>query len=357
MVTLLNCIERIPSVLENILAQCESSFAPLFEYLGEDLTRIDEIVFIGSGTSSTAAVTSRPFVEKVSGLRTKTVLPNEYAEDGCVLNPNALHVFNSQTGTSKVVCAVLEKLNGLGLLSVSLTGDETSPIAEISPCHVPMNCGPEEYLMRTIGYTASVLDHMLLGLMLGRKRGFITEEQYEQYMRDAAAAPEDHRKVTADVKNWYRSVERGMMRSQAIIFTGAGTLYGVALEGAVKFWEMPQMISIGYELEEGLHGPNYGYSWPHCVIVFDDGLKESSKASALARYMKDEFRNGILIGPYPVDDKDLKIDASCGDFRCLAYSAVPQVLAYMLAEDGGRDVTKPADHTVMYSYFNTHSKW
>ena len=48
MVTLLNCIERIPSVLENILAQFESSFAPLFEYLCEDLTRIDEIVFIDS---------------------------------------------------------------------------------------------------------------------------------------------------------------------------------------------------------------------------------------------------------------------------------------------------------------------
>ncbi len=357
MVTLLNCIERIPSVLENILAQRDASFAPLFDYLGDEVARIDEILFIGSGTSSTAAVTSRPFVEKVSGIRTKTVLPNEYAGDGCVLNPNALHVFTSQTGTSKVVCSVLEKLNGLQMLSVALTGDVTSPIAEIAPCHVLMNCGPEEYLMRTIGYTASVLDHMLLGLMLGKKRGFLTEAQYDAYIETALKAPEDHRKVTADVKNWYRSVERGMMRSQAIIFTGAGPLYGVSLEGAVKFWEMPQMISIGYELEEGLHGPNYGYSWPHCVIVFDDGGEESHKARALARYMKDEFKNGILIGPDPVDEKDLKIEASCGDFLCLAYSAVPQILAYMLAEDGGRDVTVPADHTVMYSYFNTHSKW
>lgn len=356
MVTLLDCIERIPSVIETILEKQDEAFAPLEAWLKDDVNRIDEIVFIGSGTSNTSAMTSQPFVEAVSGIRIKVVYPNDYIGEGHVYNPNALHVFTSQSGSSKVVCDVMKKLSSLGYLCVSMTDSGESKLAGISPCHVCLNCGVEEYGMRTIGYTTSVLNHMLMAMRIGLMRGTLSMEQYEEYQRQAACVPDSHRLITQQAKGWFQLNKRQIMRSRCIVFTGAGMYYGLALESAVKFWEMPQVISMGYELEEGLHGPNYGYDYPHCVIVFNDGGRESDKALSLARYMKDVFHNGLVIGAKTVDEKDMLIDSRAGAFACLEYSAVPQVMAYFLAVDGGRDLLKRADHSVMNSYFRTHSE-
>lgn len=355
MVTLLDCIERIPSVIETILEKQDEAFVPFMSYVKNRIEEIDEIVFVGSGTSNTVAMTSWPFVEKAAGIRTKVVLPNDYIRESCVYNPHALHVFTSQTGTSKVVCQVMEKLSAEGYLCVGMTEADTTALAKISPSHICLNCGKEEYGQRTIGYTASVLNHMLLALRLGLARGNISKEQYDAYQADAAKVPDSHRAITEQTKIWYKLNQRQLMRSRCIVFTGAGTLYGVALEAAVKFWEMPQVISMGYELEEGLHGPNYGYDYPHCVIVLNGGGKESDKALSLARYMKEVFHNGLVAGTEVVDDKDLKLDIKSGEFACLEFSAVHQVTAYLLTGDGGRDLTKRTDHSVMNSYFKTHA--
>lgn len=355
MVTLLDCIERIPSVMENILAGQDKAFASFMEYIKDRIAGINEIIFVGSGTSNTAAMTSQLFVERVSGICTKVVLPNDYVNGGRVYNPNGLYIFTSQTGTSKEVCKLMDEIRGRGFLCVAMTESEDTMLAKASPCHICLNCGKEEYLMRTIGYTASVLNHMLIGLKLGIARGTIGKEQYLAYQEEAGRVPDSHRVITAQTKDWFQKNKRRIMRSDCVIFTGPGELYGVALEGAVKFWEMPQVISVGYELEEGLHGPNYGYNGSHCVVVFNDGRGQSDKALSLARYMKEVFDNGLVVGAETVDDKDLKLDLKGGSFTCLEFSAVPQVMAYFLAEDGGRDLKIPSDHTVMYSYFNTHA--
>ncbi|MDD3277845.1 MAG: SIS domain-containing protein [Lachnospiraceae bacterium] len=356
MVTLYDCIKRIPSVIENILTKQDDAFASFEGYIKDQVNEIDEIVFIGSGTSNTVALTSQSFVEKYAGVRTKVVYPNDYIKGGHVYNPHALYVFTSQTGTSSVVCQVMEKLKALGYLCVSMTEADDTRLAQISPCHICLNCGPEEYGMRTIGYTASVLCQMLMALKYGLISGNITMETYQELQKQAARVPESHKVITEQAHEWVENNKRQLMRSRCIIFTGAGMLAGLAMESAVKFWEMPQVISIGYELEEGLHGPNYGYDVNHCVVVFNDGGSESDKALSLARYMKEVFHNGLVIGTKVADDKDLLLDIKGGEFQCLEFSAVPQTMAYFLTIDGGRDLLKPTDHSVMNSYFSTHSE-
>ena len=71
--------------------------------------------------------------------------------------------------------------------------------------------------------------------------------------------------------------------------------------------------------------------------------------------MKDVLHNGFVVGTKTVDESDLLLDIKGGEFACLEFSAVPQVMAYFLAVDSGRDISKLIDHTDMYRYFNTHS--
>ena len=73
-------------------------------------------------------------------------------------------------------------------------------------------------------------------------------------------------------------------------------LFEHAVEAAVKVWEAPQFPSAGYELDEGMHGPNYGYNHNHAVILLNNGGRDEEKLLKLARYMKNEHKNGYIIG-------------------------------------------------------------
>ena len=73
MVTLLDCILRIPSVIEHILDEQENAFAAFRKYIEDKIEKLDELVLVGSGTSNTASLTARPFMEKASGLRVRAI--------------------------------------------------------------------------------------------------------------------------------------------------------------------------------------------------------------------------------------------------------------------------------------------
>jgi glucosamine 6-phosphate synthetase-like amidotransferase/phosphosugar isomerase protein len=352
MVSFLDCIERIPTILESILANRKATFDQLINTIKE--RRVDEIIFIGSGTSNTSAMTSRPFVEKVSGLRTTVASSNEFMYDRYVRNPKALYVFTSQTGTSNFVRKAQAEFREMGFLTVGISESGDTPIAKEASIFVSMGCGYEEYPMRTIGYCASVYTQMLMGLEIGLLYGNITQEEYDGYMEQAKKLPKSNEAICEGALKWLDHSRRKMLRSELIVFTGAGSLYGLALEGAMKVWETPQIASVGYELEEGIHGPNYGYNSNHCVIVLNDGT-ESKKGLALAAYMKEVWGNGFVAGSEIYDQDDLKCKLETIDFTCLEMAPVVQIIAYRLAFDGGRDLFAPHDNSRMESYFKTHA--
>lgn len=356
MVTLLDCIERVPSVMEKILATREENFAPLFDSLGGDIENLDEIVLVGSGTSNTSALTSKIFMEKAAGLKTTAAYPNDFCYNTFCYNPRALYIFTSQTGNSIVARQAQKMTLEKGLYSLSITESPNTPIAGESAVHADMCCGKEEYPTRVIGYCASVFIHMILGMEIGLRRGTLSRSDYDRYSGYARAVPGSHRKITKNAMQWFDTVKRQMLRSRCILFTGSGALQGLAQEGAVKIWEIPQIISAGYELEEGLHGPNYGYNHNHCVVVLNHEGRDSGKALALARWMKEVYHNGLVIGNPVADDNDFRIDLAGHDFDCLELAPVIQIIAYRLALDGGRDLFAPHDNSVMESYFKTHQE-
>ncbi|MFA9379617.1 MAG: SIS domain-containing protein [Acetanaerobacterium sp.] len=354
MVSMLDCIRRVPSILDRILEKREDTFAPLWKTIGDDVTRLDEIVLIGSGTSNTSAITAKFLTEKASGLRVSALTPTEFLYHLSARNSKALYVFISQTGTSIMTRKALAFVKENGWLSTAISEKSDTTIAKEADVFIDMGCGYEEYPMRSIGYSATVLTVILLGMEIGRKREALPCAVYEDYLQQASSAAGNIHSVIDRTMDWLTYHRRNMLRADCLVFTGTGALYGVALEGAVKAWETPQIISIGYELEEGLHGPNYGYNARHCVIVLDDGSIENDKAVALCKYMKYEHHNGFLVGKGAVDDQDLALEPQGGGFACLEFAAVVQVIAYRLAEEQGRDLFAPHDNNAMMQYFRSH---
>lgn len=354
MVTMLDCIKRVPSLLDRIIEKAHSTFDDVFTKF--DPNAIDEICLVGSGTSHNSALTARYLMEAASGVRVTPVLPNEFLYSFTVRNPHALYVFISQTGTSTVTMEAVQYVNANGGMSVCISEKADTPIAKEAAAFIDMGCGYEEYPMRTIGYSTTVMTLMMLGLELGFRRGTLSEADYENYLAQAKAASANIPEVITRALHWMDTSRRRIMKSAFIAFTGADALYGVAVEAAVKVWEAPQFPSAGYELDEGMHGPNYGYNYNHAVIVLNGGGRDSQKALQLAKYMKNEHKNGYVIGLGTLDEHDLAFEPQGGAFACLEFAAAVQVFMYRLAVDGGRDFFAPNEHTVMESYFNSHNQ-
>ena len=356
-VSLLECIERIPVQLKRIFEErCELQ-KELFEYLGEEcLEKLSSIVLIGSGTSSTSSVTAAYFANKVAGVPVQAVIPSEFCYSTYHYDPNALYVFISQTGTSKLTKEAMDLVQAKGFHHVCISESKETPMAKAAACFLNMGCGFEEYPMRTIGYSTTVFTLQLMALEIGRRKGAVSDDEYKVYCEEARRLPEMLAPIPQATLNWMQQKSQWqMMRSQCLVFTGSAAQYGVALETAVKAWETPKMTSVGLELEEGLHGANYGYNHNHCVIVFNDGGRDSRKALSLARYMQEVFSNGWAVGAEVTGETDLKLELCGENFCCLQFAAVGQTLTYKLALDEGRDLPAPHDNSVMESYFKTHA--
>ena len=244
MVTMLDYISRVPSLMEKILQHAQENFSRVFTAYSP--SAIDEICLIGSGSSFNAASTARYLAEKAANVRVTVALPNEFLHAYSVRNPHALYVFISQTGSSTLTREALRHVKEKKLMNAAVSENADTSIAKAADAFIDMGCGHEEYGIRTIGYSTTVLTLMLLGMELGRRRGTLQQDEYKALVDQARAVSARIPAVIEATQRWMDRAKRKIMRSSFIAFTGTGALYGVAMEAAVKMWEAPQFPSAGY---------------------------------------------------------------------------------------------------------------
>jgi glucosamine 6-phosphate synthetase-like amidotransferase/phosphosugar isomerase protein len=359
MLTLLDCINRIPSIHQDILAKAKERCKPLLSYLG-DLSQFNEIVIIGSGTSHTSSITATRFVEEVSGYSTQSILPNEFLGKKH-FNPKAIYFFTSQSGTSTLATKALELVVKKGYKSVGCTGDEDNPIHNIAGCHVNIGCGNEEFGMRTIGYHSTVLTLMVIGLELGLAKGSISQEKYDEYYAEAEKFPASHKVIVEKAMKWFDDNKSKFLSYNAFAIYGSRANWGVALEGALKILEIAgRHISVGYEMDDGMHGPTMGFTRQTGLIILNDGKHDQELAKGLAQFGRKELSNAHVVGCHAKEKEDISFEIVSGSFYPLEFAPVVQVLAYRLAVDYGIKLL-PWDEMMkevqdIPQYFNTHDE-
>lgn len=357
MVTMLDCIYRVPGKIESIVANRKKTFADLLTAMNENLHEYDELVFVGSGTSNTSSITANRFVEKASGLSAKTMLPNEFLNKA-TYNKKAVYCFVSQSGTSHLTQLALKKVQKLGCLTVSISEHAQTPLSLDADVHVDMGCGFEEYGMRTVGYCATVLTEMLMGMEIGLASGALAPAVYDEYIKDALRVPESHKKICSETLKWFDKNKDSIDKAESILLYGSDSLWGVALEGALKILETARrFLCVGYELDDGLHGPDMAFSPRYAVFILNDGEKDDALATSAAKYAKAETGHGFVIGKHTLDETDLPFEPVGNEFKCLEFAPVVEILAYQLGLENGVDIVPLKDMVIKSAkYFNTHDE-
>ena len=328
MVTLLNCIERIPSLLLDIQENRDVRFAKLQELNQEKAFK--KIVFVASGSSYNAAFTAKFFLEEVCGLQVELLYPNIFQKYYPFMDKDALHVFISQGGSTRLVYESCLKAKQAGCTCLSITAELDCPIAKVAHLSIEMGCRKEEYLYRTIGFSTTVATCWMLGTVLSDQK---FDEDYQKMVA--------HLPILKEITlAWYQQHRFSLMKRNQAMFTGTHDLWPIAQEADIKMMEMVPMMTKSYELEEFIHGPQNAFEDSTAFYILVKADEDNEKAEAIAKFLKQEIGFCTLVGNVALDDNDLTFEAESRYFSALEYITIFQVLAYKLADDHGRDLSR-----------------
>ncbi|HWH01029.1 MAG TPA: SIS domain-containing protein [Pilimelia sp.] len=208
------------------------------------------VVFTARGTSDHAALYGAYLTEIRLGLPAGLASPSTITVFGARPDlSQALVVGVSQSGGSPDLCEVLRVAREAGALTLAVTNNPGSPLAEAAELAVDVAAGHERAVAATKTYTAELLALLLLvegiragdGALPGDELAALAELPglAERVLGDPSAA---------ELAPRYRFAAR-------LVTTGRGYAYPTAREAALKLMETSYLPALAFSGADLLHGP------------------------------------------------------------------------------------------------------
>ncbi len=343
-------IQKTP---ENLLEILKSRQAIVKDALALLSSEQSEIILLGSGSSYTAALSAKYYLQKTTKKMITLLYPNNVLRYEHLNNKNALVIGISQSGNSVAAIEAIRRMKKEGYPAVALTSDRSSQMAQSADAVLDISIGEESCGPKTMGYSCTLFLLMLLGLEYGRREGIVDEKTYMHELENAENTILGMPRVRDDVMQWYEKNRERLIGVEKISCVGYGANFGTAVEGSLKLIETVRCPAFGYEFEEFLHGPNDGIDRNSTIFLLGSREEELERMKKLQ-----EFANGIttecflftndftekLKNVVPVHFTDAQ------DFMTLEYVIVLQYLAYRISKDKAIDLNTikyPEYYTIM----------
>lgn len=357
--TLMDCIERIPGKLEAIAERDLSCCFPDGSAGKEGSAReaadpcrqergFQEIVIVASGSSYNAAFTAKMFLENVCGFRVTLVYPNIFVHYGAPVRKEAMYLFISQGGKTRLVYEGVLLAKEAGCVTYAMTADRDCVIADAADYFVDMGCGEEEYLYRTIGFSATAASVMMLGAALAAKQGMISREKPAEIKKDLAVAAGNLGDIKRAVLAWYEDNKFSLLRRNMMMISATGDLWPIAQESDIKAMEMVPVMTKSYELEELIHGPQNAFHDGMVFILYSKAGEDEEKVKKIAAFLKQEIGFCAVVGAAAdhEDKKDLALPVKSRYFAPLEYITFMQIVACKMADARGRDLSRGVNSVI-----------
>jgi glucosamine--fructose-6-phosphate aminotransferase (isomerizing) len=202
------------------------------------------VVFTARGTSDHAALYAAYLAEIRLGLPAGLASPSAITLFGARPDlSHALVVGVSQSGGSPDLTEVLRVARESGALTLAVTNNPESPLAEAAELSVDVAAGHERAVAATKTYTAELL--ALLMLVEAVRGGSLPGELAQ--LPDLAARVLENDALTG-IAARYRFAAR-------MVTTGRGYAYATAREAALKLMETSYLPALAFSGADLLHGP------------------------------------------------------------------------------------------------------
>jgi glutamine---fructose-6-phosphate transaminase (isomerizing) len=158
---------------------------------------------------------------------------------------NALVIGISQSGKSPDIVSVLEEGKKQGCLTLAITNEPSSPLAQASDFVFDIQAGAERAVAATKTYTAELMAVAMLSTALhGTKKAWVELAKVPAWMTQALK----HDDFISQAAQRYRYIDQ-------TVVLGRGFNYATAFEWALKMKELTYIIAEPYSSADFAHGP------------------------------------------------------------------------------------------------------
>lgn len=204
-------------------------------------------VFLAArGTSDNAGRYANYLLGAVNGLPLALATPSlfTYYKKPPKLQ-NALVIGVSQSGKSPDIVSVLEEGQRQGCITLSITNEPNSPLANASDFVLELRAGKEKAVAATKTYTTELMAVAMLSAALsGKQKQWDELHKLSGWMKEALTQND----FIAQAAQRYRYIDQ-------TVVLGRGFNYATAFEWALKMKELTYIIAEPYSSADFAHGP------------------------------------------------------------------------------------------------------
>jgi len=257
-------------------------------------------------------------------------------------------IFVSQSGETLDTLEALRYCKRQDQLILSIVNTIESTIERESDHVLHTLAGPEIGVASTKAFTTQLTTLACLALALAAKRNVITTEQTKEFGNNLRQLP----KLAADILNYddeIKDIAKQIFKARDMLYMARGSLYPIALEGALKLKEISYIHAEGYAAGEMKHGPIALIDENVPIVVIapsNDVLFEKT----LSNVQETVARGGKVVlfsdenGVNKMDDL-AKWSVTLGQVHPfvapILYTIPMQLLSYHVAVAKGTDVDQP----------------
>ncbi|MBP5523936.1 MAG: glutamine--fructose-6-phosphate transaminase (isomerizing) [Bacteroidaceae bacterium] len=304
------------------------------------------IIIVACGTSWHAGLIGKQLIEDFCGIPCEVEYASEFRYRNPVINSNDVVIAISQSGETADTLAAVELARQKGAFIYGICNAVGSSIPRATHTGSYIHVGPEIGVASTKAFTGQVTVLTMLALALGKVRGNIEQDRYEEMIRELNSIPEKMKELLKQCDE-IKNISQIFTYARNFLYLGRGYNYPVALEGALKLKEISYIHAEGYPAAEMKHGPIalIDDEMPVVVIATKNVLYEK----VISNIQEIKARKARVIAIVSEGDDTIKkmADATIElphTAECLEplLATIPlQLLAYYIAVCKGKDVDQP----------------
>ncbi len=310
------------------------------------LIEAKRIIIIGCGTSWHAGLVGEYLFEDLARLPVEVEYASEFRYRNPLITKDDVVIAISQSGETADTLAAIQLAKEAGALVLGVCNVVGSSISRETDAGVYTHAGPEIGVASTKAFTAQVTVLILMAILIGRKRGLLTDEVYLDLIKEMNQIPSKLENLLT-LNDQYKKIAEMYKGAHNFLYLGRGYFFPVALEGALKLKEISYIHAEGYPAAEMKHGPIALIDRLMPVVVI--AAKDKSYEKIVSNIQEVKARNGIVIAIVTEGDTVIKNMADhvleipkCDEKLVSLLAVVPlQLLSYHIAVMRGCDVDQP----------------
>ena len=312
-----------------------------------DFAAIDRLVMVACGTAFYACMVAKYWFEQIARLPVEIDIASEFRYREPPIPAKTAALFVSQSGETADTLAAMRYCNGKADKLVSVVNVPESSIARESDLALPIHAGVEIGVASTKAFTCQLTVLLSLALKAATDRGTLPASEAAEIYDAMRGLPLLLDTALAQSDAIQKAAQR-LSEARDVLFLGRGSMYPLALEGALKLKEISYIHAEGYASGELKHGPIalIDSHMPVVVLAPRDGLFDKT-VSNMQEVMAREGKVLLISDDEGIDEAGDGVWLSIcmpkvhHALSPILYALPAQLLAYHTAVAKGTDVDQP----------------